>query len=129
VRVSDAVAAVGKALSGYVFRVRSEAELQEQVSRVLLTQGWGVAREVRLPGARLDIVVSIQDGPYALRIVLELKLQASAAEVERQAQRYAIMDDVDAVGVVTTSSTLAASLGSATKLGWIPFFVVALRTT
>jgi hypothetical protein len=68
--------------------------------------------------------------PGAGRVVLELKLAASAPAVERQAQRYAGAPDVDAVVVVTTSQRLAHEprRAGATELGGKPFGVIALRS-
>ncbi|MDB4957616.1 MAG: hypothetical protein JWO36_5185, partial [Myxococcales bacterium] len=64
------------------------------------------------------------------RLVLELKVKGSAPAVERQAQRYALTDGVDAVAIVTTSQRLARELlrvGGET-LGGKPFAVITLRT-
>lgn len=136
--IATAIDAIRGALAGYVFRVRSEAELQAQVFDVVcqcagtkadgewFLPGAVITREVKAPGSRFDILVQT----YHARIVLELKLKASAASVERQAQRYALMPDVDAVVVVTTSRRLAAQLTSSeVTLGGKPFHVIPLRTS
>lgn len=127
-----AVQAVVDALDGYSFRARDEAELQEQVATALaaVSQIW-IDREVRVSGGRLDIMVHA----YGSSVVIELKVSGTAAAVERQAQRYAKLIEVDAVMVVTTSSRLARALGGSLEcqrgaaLGGKPFRVIALRTS
>jgi hypothetical protein len=109
----------------YAFAPACEADLQVQVANVLGVHGIEVDREVVAERGRYDLLVRL---PSA-RVVLELKLGASAPAVERQAQRYALTDGVDAVAVVTTSNRLAAALarpGDGT-LGGKPFAVIALR--
>lgn len=138
-RTADAIAEIRSHLAGYVFRVRTESELQEWVTNILRAAGITVAREVRVAtdrgdgaAGRLDILAKVP-GPddKVTRIVLELKLGASAAAVERQAQRYAMMPDVDAVIVVTTSQRLASELSNngGPTLGGKPFHAIAVRTT
>lgn len=138
-RTAAAIAEIRSHLAGYVFRVRTESELQEWVTNILRGSGITVAREVRVrsdlgygPAGRVDIMAKFP-GPddQVTSIVLELKLGASAASVERQAQRYAMMPDVDAVIVVTTSKRLAAELSNngGPTLGGKPFHTIAVRTT
>lgn len=127
-RIVLAVAAIRGALAGYVFRVRDESELQDQVVATLGKLGHGeIRREVSYQGARFDITFRI----HHVTVVLELKVRSSAAAVERQAQRYALMEEVDAVLVVTTSQRLAHQLADYPypTLGGKPFGAVALRTT
>lgn len=129
---------IREALSGYLFRARSEAELQAQVVSVLSTKLpshlYQVATEVRKGGGRFDIALKVawDEDPCRWRryglVVLELKMRAPVASVERQAQRYALMEDVDAVLVVTTSHRLASQLTGDT-LGGKPFGVIAVRTS
>ena len=110
-----------------MFLLQSEAQLQDKVASAIAyvdPKIW-IEREVRAGNGRYDILCQ-RDGAS---VVLELKLHASPASVERQAQRYALRPEVDAVGVVTTSRRLAHGLGTAEMLGGKPFFVVALRTT
>lgn len=127
-------------LGRYVFRVPSEAALQAQVASVLAAvPGLHIDTEVRREGGRFDLLVryTAPGEFYQTSIVIELKVKGSAAAVERQAQRYAKMDDVDAVAVVTTSNRLHAALmapgdvGQAPvpTLGGKPFYVIVLRTT
>ena len=123
------------ALDPYVFQVRREADLQAQVASLLAAvPSMAIDTEVRSGAGRYDLLVrhTIAAVFYQTTIVLELKLHSTAAAVERQTQRYALMPDVDAVGVVTTSRRLAASLlqgGPRSTLGGKPFFVIAVRTT
>lgn len=114
-------------LGQYTFRPASEAQLQDQVAEVLARAGLAVDREVRADArSRYDLLIAL---PGAGRVVLELKLRASAPAVERQAQRYAEAADVDAVVVVTTSQRLAHELRrGGDQLGGKPFGVIALRS-
>lgn len=123
-QTTETISAIRKALSGYVFRVRDEAELQDLVSEILTLAELDHRREAIAPGGRFDILV-------AGGVVLELKRQAAASAVERQAQRYALVPDVKAVLVVTTSSRLAHQLADYpySTLGGKPFGAIALRTT
>ena len=119
------ITAIRSALIQRIYRAVSEAQLQDQISRVLTFEGFEHHREVIAGSGRYDILVG--------RIVIELKVKGSANTVERQAMRYAQMPEVDAVVVVTTSQRLAASLtghtGTANMLGGKPFHVITLRTT
>ena len=123
--IQFAIVQVTNAIDGYRFVVQSEADLQEQLVKLLAKdERFAISREVIAQRGRYDIHVQVGE----VRLVLELKLRASAAEVERQAQRYAMTDGVDAVLLVTTSSRLAAQLrqGGGTLAGK-PFVPVALR--
>jgi hypothetical protein len=116
-------------LGRYAFRPSNERALQDMVADVLAGAGLAAEREFRAAGGgdRYDLLVAV---PGAGRVVLELKLAASAPAVERQAQRYAAAPDIDAVVVVTTSQRLAHELrrGGAAELGGKPFGVIALRS-
>lgn len=157
--VPEIITAIRTALAPYVFRVRTEAQLQDQVTLALATAypGWRISCEVASKAGRYDLLVRVpwpevnhanwclglredtgacdcgegaeEDRDRGIRIVLELKLHSAPAPVERQAQRYAKMEDVDAVCVVTTSRRLAFGLGGMATLGGKPFAVVAVRTT
>lgn len=124
----EVIAAIRLALAPYVFRVRTESQMQDQVTLALAQAqlSWRISREVKSRAGRYDLLVVIPAGP---RVVLELKLHSAASPVERQAQRYAKMPDVDAVVVVTTSRRLAGGLGDIAELGGKPFAVFAVRTT
>lgn len=122
----DAMNRIRAALSSYAFVPHNEAELQSQVSEVLASVlGVEVEREVVAERGRYDIMVRV-DG---FAIVLELKVKGSANQVERQAQKYALTDGVDAVAVVTTKQRLASDItaSGARELGGKPFAVIALR--
>lgn len=136
--IRDAMANLRKVLQEYVYRCRSEAELQAQVVHVISQRlsAWHVDTEVRQGAGRFDIALN---GPWSSGnydparprglLVLELKVKSSAAKVEAQAQRYALMPEVSAVVVVTTSSRLASQLSDAETMGGKPFGVVALRSS
>lgn len=140
-RIRATIAEVRSALAGYVFRVRSEAELQAQVVTVLSERMPHVTldTEVRNGAGRFDIALCVlmqdQGAIIALDrtglIVLELKVKSSAAAVERQAQRYAKMEGVDAVLVVTTSQRLAIQLADYPypTLCGKPFGAIAVRAS
>lgn len=114
---------IRRALDNYAFIARNEADLQEQVARILTEAGLVIDREVIAERGRYDILVRAN----GLAIVLELKVKSTAAEVERQAQRYALTGGNDAVVVVTTSQRLGAKLRG-DMLGGVPFGVLTLRT-
>lgn len=140
-RVQATISEVRSALAGYVFRVRSEAELQAQVVTVLSERMPHVSldTEVRNGAGRFDIALrvvphdhgAILAVEHSSLIVLELKVKSSAAAVERQAQRYAKMEGVDAVLVVTTSQRLAIQLADYPypTLCGKPFGAIAVRTS
>lgn len=121
-----------RTFESYRFTPSSEADLQEQLLEVLASVKKAKVRsEVRAQNGRYDIEVEL----LGVRVVLELKVRASAGEVERQAQRYARTDGVHAVAVVTTSNRLAreimrgsGAVGGRATLGGKPFHVIALRT-
>lgn len=130
--IAEAITSIRTALAGYTFRVRSEAELQVQVVAVLTERLPHVTidTEVRSGAGRFDVALLVdrKDGHSGL-IVLELKVKSSAAAVERQAQRYALMCEVDAVFVVTTSQRLRHDLEGWHQLGGKPFGAIAVRTS
>ena len=135
----DRVAAVGvmltqirAVLAGCVFRAQNEADLQEQIAKVLVERigayRMTISREVIVNGGRFDILA---ESCVGVRLVLELKMKGGASAAERQAMRYANYSDVDGVAIVTTSNRLAHELrrvSNANTLGGKPFDVVTLRT-
>lgn len=115
-------------LSAYKFIADNEADLQRQVTEVLRRDpATVISNEVISASGRYDIMVHA----YGFAVVLELKVAGSAPSVERQAQRYALTDGVDAVAVVTTSNRLARAVSKSTvdgqTLGRKPFRVILLR--
>jgi len=124
---ADAIATIATVLGRYVFRAADERSLQLQVQAVLEHAAIRVSSEVPSAAGRYDLLAEFA-GP--VRLVLELKLAASAPAVERQAQRYALVPDVDGVVVVTSSNRLAHELRQpgTTELGGKPFGVIALRS-
>jgi hypothetical protein len=129
-RVAPAIAAIRRALDRRVFLAFNETSIEAQVAAALAEDEPAafIERQHRSAAGRYDIFATL----YLSTVVLELKLHAPVAAVERQAQRYALMPDVDAVGVVTTSRRLAAGLmgpSGESMLGGKPLFVIALRTT
>lgn len=123
------IEAIRVRLAQYVFTAINEADLQAQVLMALAADPpFTTNREVIAERGRYDILVTSRAPPVMRSLVLELKVKGSAAEVERQAQRYALTDGIDAVAIVTTSQRLAAQLrGGGTTLGGKPFAVLALR--
>ena len=116
-------------LANWAFPPGDEATLQRALIRLLsmerIQDAFGsVDSEVIAERGRYDIL--LKDSMVA--IVLELKVKGSAAEVERQAQRYALTPSIDAVMVITTSHRLGAQIKSG-DLGGKPFGVVVVRTS
>lgn len=130
-----AMLAIREVLGRYIFRPTSEDDLQHQVADILRADPrFIVDREVIAAHGhgRFDLLVRFVAGLRArpTAVVLELKLKAAASAVERQAQRYAKVDDIDIVAVVTTSNQLGRGLASQpAKLAGKPFHVVVLRTS
>jgi hypothetical protein len=126
-RVGAILVLVRALLERYAFTPLNEADLQAQLVKALALGGPGlqVDREVLADRGRYDVLVRM----HGLSIVLELKVTGSAPAVERQAQRYALTDGIDAVAVVTTSNRLARELArpEGETLGGKPFAVIALR--
>lgn len=122
--INSTLSHIGAILGGYIFRVNDECHLQSMVIRALQKHTFVVQREVIADRrTRFDLLVKLDD----FSIVIELKIRGSSSAVERQAQRYAMIENVDAVCVVTTSARLAHRLPTDT-LGGKPFRAMALRT-
>lgn len=123
-----AILEVRAKLAPFTFRAVNEEDLQTQVAKVLRDPAGGglvITREVIAKASRYDIEVV----RGITRLVLELKVSGSASAVERQAQKYALTDGVDAVLLVTTSSRLARHLlAQPPTLGGKVFEVITLRT-
>lgn len=145
--IDGALSALRRLLDRYTFRPTNEADLRDQVVEVIghspvhtIYPPWRftAAAEVIAEHGRYDILVNCTGATCKRDIVLELKLSGSAAAVERQAQRYAKTEGIDAVIVVTTSQRLAKRLRPAVvtnglvgravaTLGGKPFDVITLR--
>lgn len=142
-----AIEAVRALLATYSFRANDESDLQAQVTKVLETQAhFRVSREVMATRGRYDILVEVigpdfqvhgADSLLECRLVLELKVAGTAEAAERQAQRYARNEGVDAVAVVTSSKRLAfemqragafARLDGVECLGGKAFGIITLRS-
>lgn len=123
--VVSAIESVRSILGEYRFAPQHEADLQAQVATVLEIAGLDVDREVLAERGRCDLFLNT----LGAHVVLELKVAGSAPAVERQAQRYALTEGVDAVVVITTSNRLANELRrpAGETLGGKPFAVIALR--
>ena len=116
------IATIRAVLDGYIWRCPSEADLHRQMIHVFAKADMDAEHEVKISAGRLDFLVTV-DG---VRVALEVKIKGSATEIERQAQRYALSGEVDAVVVVTTRRKLALQL-NARELGGRPFAAIALR--
>lgn len=82
-------------IRGHRFRYVDEDELQQGLAAALSAAGLRVEREVRLDArSRIDLLVE--------RVGVEVKVGGPAAALERQVQRYAASDAVDAVVVVSS---------------------------
>jgi hypothetical protein len=87
-------------LEGCRFDTSSEVAVQRGLAAVFAAESIEYRREVPVPGGRLDFLV-------AGEIALEVKLGGSAANLIRQLWRYAELDLVQALLVVTTRHRLA----------------------
>jgi DNA-binding MurR/RpiR family transcriptional regulator len=87
-------------LAGFRFNYANEADLQRGIEQVLVKKGFIVKREVHLLSeqgnliGRLDFLI---DGD----VVIETKVDGSAAELMRQIARYAQSSTVKAILVVS----------------------------
>ena len=103
---------IKKTLIAYRYpNCHNEQRFQSAVAEVLVMAGFRAPREVIADRGRYDIEVE-RDG---VRVVLELKIKGSAAEAERQCQRYAMTADVHAVILVTTSHRLASDVAAGSR--------------
>jgi len=124
----DVFALVRQAIDARAYVTRREDALQAHVVEALRgVSGIEISTEVIDDGGRFDVLVTARS-ERPLRVVLELKVRASVAAVERQAQRYAMSHGVDGVAVVTTSRRLARQLADLQELGGKPFAAIALRS-
>lgn len=95
---------------------RDEIDLQDEIADVLHGHGIGYEREVRLGAAgRIDFVAS--------RLGIEVKVQGSASDVERQLARYAASGMFDALMLVTTRRT---HFGMPARVADVPLIVVPM---
>lgn len=108
-QVERLVEEIRKTLTEYRYpNCHNEQRFQSAVAEVLVMRGFRAPREVIAERGRYDIEIE-RDG---VRVVLELKIKGSAADAERQCQRYAMTPDVHAVMLVTTSHRLAAEVAA-----------------
>lgn len=125
--VRRALDEIDDALTPYRWTVDDESTLQRQVTDILRLCGFAATPELRLEDGRVDIMATPPWG--AINVALELKVRGwSVAQVERQAQRYALDRCVHAVCVLTTSKRLWLQLVSCSELGGKPFDCLWLGT-
>lgn len=87
--------AILAALSWHRFDESSEARLQDGIEAVLRAAGFAYLREARLSERdRIDFLV---DG-----VGIEAKVDGASSEVLRQVHRYACLDAIQGIVVVTT---------------------------
>jgi hypothetical protein len=87
-------------LGRHRYNFTNEAELQEGVAEVLTGAGVAFEREVRITDRdRLDFLVGA--------VAVEVKIQGGAAPLIRQLGRYAALDRVEQLFVVTSRTLLA----------------------
>lgn len=94
--------ALAALLEGYRFDAGSEDSVQRGIAAVLAEKGVLFRREVPVPGGRLDFLVDVAGGT-----ALEVKIEGSTASLIRQLGRYAELESVRALLVVTTRHRLA----------------------
>jgi hypothetical protein len=82
-------------IRGHRFRYVDEDELQRGLTAALSASGLPVEREVRLDArSRIDLLVG--------RVGVEVKVGGATGALERQVERYAASDAVDAIVVVSS---------------------------
>jgi hypothetical protein len=108
------------ALSGFVSRHQTEAELCDALEGFLGDLELQVEREARLgPRERIDFLVQTEDA----RIGVEVKCKGGVRSVTRQLGGYAASDGVDALILVTTKPSLGAVPRT---IGGIPIYVATM---
>jgi hypothetical protein len=90
-------------LEGYRFDASNEDAVQRGIATVLAEKGILFRREVPVPGGRLDFLVDGSNGGIAV----EAKIDGSTANLIRQLGRYAELEGVHSLLVVTTRHRLA----------------------
>lgn len=133
--VENAIHMIRNILGAYIWHGTNESDVHRQMIDVFASNRDHsvlfvvvAQHEVRIGAGRLDFLVTVTGtiSGVLTRVAIEVKVKGSATEIERQAQRYALSGDVDAVVVVTTSRKLALQL-NASELGGKPFAAIALR--
>lgn len=76
------------------FVYATEDRLQEGIAAALAEDGCDVAREARIAGGRIDLLVG--------RVGVEVKVAGAAGDVARQLRRYLEGGDVDELVLVTS---------------------------
>lgn len=100
----DTMAHIATALAGRHFRWATEADLQEGVALAFAASTVPASREEILGDAgRCDFFVPTLDGRG---VAVELKTQGSQADIIRQLHRYACVERVAGVLLVSTSLRL-----------------------
>ena len=94
--------ALAALLEGHRFDAGSEDAVQRGIESVLTEEGIPFRREVPVPGGRLDFLVDVAGGT-----ALEVKIDGSTSNLIRQLGRYAELESVHALLVVTTRHRLA----------------------
>ncbi len=85
------------------FRHADEAELETGIETVLAGLGLPVQRQVRLDGrSRIDLTAHMPRPAEPIVVGLEVKVDGSAGAVRRQVLRYAAVDTLGALILVTT---------------------------
>lgn len=110
-------AQIAEALELHGYLVGNESELQYAIEAILTAGGATVEREVRLsPRDRIDLLVG--------SCGIEVKVQGSAADVERQLRRYAEHARVESLVLVTTRHAHAVM---PPDIDGVPVTVIVLR--
>jgi hypothetical protein len=95
--MADVLDEVLEVLRSHRFLHSTERDLQDGIAAAMLAQGLDVALEVRLGGCnRIDLLVG--------RIGIEVKVAGSWRDVLRQVERYARLEQLDAVVLVTSKA-------------------------
>jgi hypothetical protein len=128
VKAHELLGQIADELSLYTWPAGREDDLQRALAAKLANR-FRVSREVRLSRAGvIDIVIWSPMLEVCVGLEAKVGKRWSVADVERQAQRYALAPDLAGVAVITTTSRLVTSLRSLETLGGKPFRAILLRT-
>lgn len=124
--VHMALARAQHLLSAYNYRYGSEVQLHERLEQVLAAAGVEFRREFILDKQnRADFFLPAADSERG--IVIEVKVDGSAAEALRQVDRYIQLDRVAGVLLASTKLWAASELPSRPEWSGKPFGLVRLQ--
>lgn len=112
---------VASIIARYRYTYASEDELQEGIAAALRDCGYDVERELRLDAAsRIDL--------WTEGVGVEVKIDGRTSSVQRQLERYARFETIDALILVTSRGGRHGNLMRLREIGDKPFRIVVLRS-